>query len=167
LWDRALTYIGVCGIIYILEVSMLIVKCDGAGPQKNKRGCSVAVLWNTDVIHPEEPPLKYKRKILVNYTTVMLEYMAVLLGLRLISEFVEDEGIPNTEAIVFSDSNCVVFQLMGIWQVTHLSHIRLKERILEKTRELIDRGVAISFMWCPRSMNREADDYAGTSLRRK
>lgn len=127
---------------------MIVIHCDGsitADRTKAKYGFIIrdgdSVVHGSGVV-PEQ----------WGNTTNVGEYFAVLMALWKLRE----GGVPTDEVVVKSDSQLVIYQLTGRYQVLK-DHLRkLNEQI-----RLACRGWDIRFEWIPREQNKEADALAG------
>ena len=80
------------------------------------------------------------------------EYFAILSALWRLRE----GKLPTDEVVIRSDSQLVVYQLTGKYQISK-THLR------ELHREVLKacRGMNVRFEWIPRELNKEADALAG------
>lgn len=101
-------------------------------------------------------PKKFSKLLEGNITNNIAEYTAVLFALQKIKESKNE----NKEIIINSDSQLVVNQLTGIWQI---GEEHLRELFLE-IKKLMKNFRSVSFDFIPRECNLLADKLVNKTL---
>ena len=88
---------------------------------------------------------------LVEGTSNAAEYTALIEGLKAAA------NLPGPSLIVKGDSQLVINQMGGQWQIKNEGLRPLHQQASDLTTTLASRGVNVKFQWIPREQNKQAD----------